>query len=122
MTDPTRPAIGLSLGATTLAAVTSDRSVTRRAVITLFRHRPPVVGVPTENPTPDEAGLVITDFVDRFGDPVGIVAADGSVHSGESLLAEALRAMAFTATGGRPPRRSPKPPPWRRRRPPRRRR
>ena len=40
---------------TTLAAVTADRSVTRRAVITLFRHQPALVGLPTENPVPDES-------------------------------------------------------------------
>lgn len=102
MAESPRPAIGLSVGGTTLAAVTADRSVTRRAVITLFRHQPALVGLPTENPVPDEAGLVITDFVDRVGDPVPVVAADGSVHPGEGLLAEALRALAGVATGGRP--------------------
>ena len=102
MAESPRPAIGLSVGDTTLAAVTADRSVTRRAVITLFRDHPALVGLPTENPVPDEAGLVITDFVDRVGDPVPVVAADGSVHPGESLLAEALRALAAVATGGRP--------------------
>ena len=36
--------------------------------------------MPSENPrlNSDERGLIITDFVDRVGDPVGIVAADGS--------------------------------------------
>ncbi|MGY4708873.1 Hsp70 family protein [Mycolicibacterium sp. CBM1] len=102
MTDPTRPALGLSIGASMLVAVTPERSVTRRPVITLFRHRPPEVGLPAENPNLDETGLVITDFVDRVGDPVGIVAADGSVHPAETLLADALRALAYAATAGRP--------------------
>ncbi|AQT82710.1 hypothetical protein B1R94_10475 [Mycolicibacterium litorale] len=102
MTDPTRPALGLSVGATMLAAVTLDRSITRKPVITLFRHRPPEVGVPAENAALGEPGLVITDFVDRVGDPVGIVAADGSVHHAETLLADALRALAYAATAGRP--------------------
>lgn len=102
MTDPTRPALGLSVGATMLTAVTPDRSVTRRPVITLFGHRPPEVGVPAENPALAEPGLVITDFVDRVGDPVGIVAADGTVHQAETLLAHALRALAYAATAGRP--------------------
>jgi hypothetical protein len=84
MTDPTRPAVGLSVGATTLAAVTPDNSVTR----------PPVITLPS--------GVVITDFVDRVGDPVGIVASDGSMHHAETLLAESLRALAHTATAGRP--------------------
>jgi len=76
MTDPTKPALGLSVGATTLTAVTAHRTVTRR--------------------------LVHIDFVDRVGDPVGIVAPDGSVHAGETLLADALRALAYAATAGRP--------------------
>jgi actin-like ATPase involved in cell morphogenesis len=96
-----RPAVGLSIGATNLAAVTADRAVTRRAVLTLYHGRPPEVGVPSENPNLAEPGLVITDFVDRVGDPAGMVAADGSTHRGEALVAEALRALAYTATGGR---------------------
>jgi actin-like ATPase involved in cell morphogenesis len=101
MADETRPAIGLSIGATNLAAATADRAVTRRSVLTLYRQRPPEVGVPSENPRLDEPGLVITDFVDRVGDPVGIVAADGSTHRSEALVADGLRALAYTATGGR---------------------
>lgn len=81
MTDATKPALGLSVGATTLTAVTADRTVTRRPVL---------------------AGLALADFVDRVGDPVGVVAPDGSRHAGETLLAEALRALAHAATEGRP--------------------
>ncbi|WP_179472442.1 Hsp70 family protein [Mycolicibacterium vinylchloridicum] len=84
MTDPTRPAVGLAVGATTLTAVTPDNSVTRSPVITLPN------------------GVVIADFVDRVGDPVGIVASDGSVHHAETLLAESLRGLAYAATEGRP--------------------
>jgi hypothetical protein len=84
MTDPTRPAVGLSVGATTLAAVTPDNSVTRAPVVTL------------------PGGLVINDFVDRVGDPVGIVASDGSVHQAATLLADSLRSLAYAATSGRP--------------------
>jgi molecular chaperone DnaK (HSP70) len=96
------PALGLSIGSTNLAAVTADHAVTRKPVLTLFRQRPPEVGVPSENPKLDEPGLVITDFVDRVGDPVAIEAADGSVHRSEALAADAVRALAYTATGGRP--------------------
>lgn len=56
--------------------------------------------MPSENPRLDEPGLVITDFVDRVGDPIGIVAADGSVHRGEALVVDGLRALA-SAVGGR---------------------
>ena len=101
MAEVTRPALGLSIGSTNLAAVTADHAVTRKPVLTLFRQRPPEVGVPSENPRLDEPGLVVTDFVDRVGDPVGIVASDGSAHRSEALVADALRALAYTATGGR---------------------
>ncbi len=94
-------ALGLSIGATNLAAVTADRAVTRKPVLTLYRQRPPEVGVPSENPKLDEPGLVITDFVDRAGDPAGIAAADNTTHRSETLIADALRALAYTATDGR---------------------
>jgi molecular chaperone DnaK (HSP70) len=101
MAEGAGPALGLSIGSTNLAAVTADHALTRKPVLTLFRQRAPEVGVPSENPRLDEPGLVITGFVDRVGDPVGIVAADGSVHRSEVLAADALRALAYTAAGGR---------------------
>jgi hypothetical protein len=101
MADGERSALGLSVGATNLAAVTADRAVTRKPVLTLYPQRRPEVGVPAENPRLTEPGLVITDFVDRVGDPAGIVAADGTTHRGETLVADALRALAYTATDGR---------------------
>jgi molecular chaperone DnaK (HSP70) len=101
MADGVGPALGLSVGATNLAAVTADHALSRKPVLTLYRQRPPEVGVPSENPRLDEPGLVITDFVDRVGDPVGIVAADGSMHRSEALVADGLRALAYAATGGR---------------------
>jgi actin-like ATPase involved in cell morphogenesis len=93
--------LGLSIGATNLAAVTAERAMTRRLVLTLYRQRSPEVGVPTENPKLNEPGLVITDFVDRVGDPGVIVAADGTTHRSETLVADALRALAYTVTDGR---------------------
>jgi hypothetical protein len=101
MANGERSALGLSVGATNLAAVTADRAVTRRPVLTLYRQRPPEVGVPSENPKLNEPGLVITDFVDRVGDPAGIAAADNTTHRSETLIADALRALAYTATDGR---------------------
>jgi actin-like ATPase involved in cell morphogenesis len=101
MADVERSALGLSVGATNLAAVTAERSVTRKPVLTLYRQRPPEVGLPAENPMLNEPGLVISDFVDRVGDPAGIVAADASMHRSETLIADALRALAYTATDGR---------------------
>src|SRR3954471_3456243 len=81
-----------------------DRSaLTRRAVLPLYPHRPPEVGLPTENPNLAERGLVINDFVDRVGDPVGIVAPDGSSHRADVLAGDALRAMLYAVTRGQPP-------------------
>ncbi|MBO0879788.1 MAG: Hsp70 family protein [Mycobacterium sp.] len=100
MADGERSALGLSVGATNLAAVTAGRAVTRKPVLTLYRQRPPEVGVPSENPMLNEPGLVITDFVNRVGDPAGILASDGAMHRGETLVADALRALAYTTTDG----------------------
>ena len=96
--------VGLSVGATNVAAVVPGcAAATRRSVLTLYRHRPLEVGVPAENPRLDERGLVVTGFVARAGDPVGIVAADGSFHRGEVLVSDALRALTYIVTGGRTP-------------------
>ena len=101
MADGGRSALGLSIGATNLAAVTADRAVTRRTVLTLYRQRSPEVGVPSENPKLNEPGLVITGFVDRVGDPAVIVAADDTTHRSETLVADALRALSYVVTDGR---------------------
>jgi hypothetical protein len=95
--------IGLSVGATNLTAVVVGRTaVTRSPVLTLYPHRPSEVGVPSENPNLNERGLILTDFVDRVGDPVGILAPDGSSHRGEMLVADALGALLHTVTRGGP--------------------
>lgn len=96
--DPAGPALGLSIGATTLAAATADRAVTRTPVLTLHPERPAEVGLPSENPRLDRPGLVVSGFVDRVAGRV--VAPDGSAYRGEALLADALRALAYAATGG----------------------
>ncbi|HEX7322519.1 MAG TPA: Hsp70 family protein [Mycobacterium sp.] len=104
MADAATPTTGLSVGATTLAAVTADRAVTRRPVITLYRDHAPQVGVPSEtSANPGDPGLVITDFVDRVGDTAPIVAGDESTHRPEQLLADCLHALTYATTGQRPP-------------------
>ncbi len=80
---PASPPVGLSVGTSALVAVTPDRALTIRPVI----HR---------------SGYPIDDFVARVGDPVGIVAADGSRHSAAQLLADALHELTRTACAGRP--------------------
>ena len=96
-------ALGLSIGMTNLVAARVGRPpVMRRSILTLFNDRAPEVGVPSENPNLNQPGLVLSGFVDRVGDPVPLVAADGSSHSGERVLVEALDAMARTVDGGAP--------------------
>lgn len=82
-TAPSSPVVGMSVGATTLAAVTATRALTGR----------PVLGL---------AGGPIADFVDRVGDPVGILAADGSLICAADLLAGALLELARAAAPGQP--------------------
>jgi hypothetical protein len=102
--DDVADGIGLSVGAANLRAVVVDRAaLTRTAVLTLYPHRSPEVGLPSENPNLAERGLIINDFVDRVGDPVGIVASDGSSHRADRVLADALRAMLHAVTRGQPP-------------------
>ena len=92
-------ALGLSIGTTNLVAVRPGRKpLTRRSVLTLWEDRPAEVGVPSQNPqltSPNltQPGLVLRGFVERVGDPVPLVAADGSAHRGETLVAAALDAM-----------------------------
>jgi hypothetical protein len=95
--------LGLSIGMTNLVAARIGRApVMRRSVLTLLSDRTPEVGVPSENPNLNQPGLVLSGFVERVGDPVPLVAADGSPHRGERVLVEALDAMARTVGGGAP--------------------
>lgn len=101
MVDGVGTALGLSIGATNLAAVTADNAITRRPVLTLYPDRPAETGIPAENPRLQGPGVVITGFVNRVGDPRPVVAVDGSVHRSEVLVADGLRALAYAATDGR---------------------
>src|SRR5689334_9909554 len=77
--------LGLAIGATNLAgACRGQRPVVRPAAVTLDR------------------GLVLTGFVDRVGDPVPMVAQEGSQHRPEMLLVDALDGLARSAANGAP--------------------
>lgn len=96
-------ALGLGVGTTNLVAMRDGRpAATRKAVVTLYPNRSPEVGVPGENPNLQQPGLVLTSFVERVGDPVALVAADGSSHRAEAVLVDALDAMTRTVGGGAP--------------------
>src|SRR3984893_2632270 len=98
--------LGLSIGMTNLVAARIGRApVMRRSVLTFFNDRAPEVGWPTENPAYPNVhnrGLVLSGFVERVGDPVPLVTADGSPHRGERVLVEALDSMARTVGSGAP--------------------
>jgi Hsp70 protein len=102
MAEGSGTALGLSIGASNLAGVSSAHAITRKPVLTLYPERPAEVGLPSENPRLQGPGLVISGFVNRIDDPRGVVALDGSVHRSEALIADGLRALAYAATGGRP--------------------
>lgn len=90
MYDP----LGLSIGTTNLVAARNESPpVTRRSVLTLYPHCAPKVGVPEENSYLFEPGVMMKGFVERIGDSVALVSADGSAHDPELLTVEALDAM-----------------------------
>jgi len=94
MYDP----LGLSIGTTNLVAVRNGNPpVTRRAVLTLFPHRSPEVGVPAENANLTETGTFLSGFVERIGGSVALISADGTAHDADLLLVEALDAMVTVA-------------------------
>jgi hypothetical protein len=78
-----RDCLGLSVGATQLVAARADGSATVRPAAVTWR------------------GDVLKGFVERVGDPVPIVAPDGSAHSAERLLGHALSDLVNAAGGPR---------------------
>lgn len=95
--------LGLSIGATNLvAARVGEPPMVRRAVLSLFRDRAPQVGLSPEDRAAAESAVTLTGFVERVGDPVPMVAPDGTSYHADQLVAEALDAM-IEASGGEPP-------------------
>ncbi len=87
-------ALGLSIGTTNLVAAGVGRQpVLRRSVVTVYGHAAPEVGTPAGR----AGGVVLSGFVERVGDPVPLVAADGSAYPAEQLVVEALESMAGLA-------------------------
>lgn len=94
MHDP----LGLSIGTTNLVAARNGITpVTRRSVLTLYPHCAPKIVVSEHNPPLGEPGIRIGGFVERIGDSVALVSADGSAHDPDLLTVEALDAMVLDA-------------------------
>ncbi|WP_061001062.1 Hsp70 family protein [Mycolicibacterium mucogenicum] len=92
--------LGLSIGTTNLvAARVGEPPMVRRAVLRLFRDRAPEIGLSAD--TVDD-GVTLRGFVERVGDPVPMVATDGTAYHADQLVAEALDAL-IEAAGGEPP-------------------
>lgn len=72
--------MGISLGSANLVAVTGGRPIVRPTAVTV---RP---------------GVTVTGFVDRVGDPVPMLAADGSAHRADRLTAAAVEAATRQAS------------------------
>ncbi|WP_018602483.1 Hsp70 family protein [Mycobacterium sp. 155] len=92
-----RGCLGLSVGATNLVAVADQAPIVRRSLLTLFEDHRPEVGAVNGD------GLVITGFVERVGDPIPLLAADGSAHRGEQLLAAAVESLTRTVSPAQRP-------------------
>lgn len=92
MYDP----LGLSIGTMNLVAAANGNSpVIRRAVLTLYPHCAPKLGVFGENSA--EPGTLMSAFVERIGDSVALISPDGSAHDPDLLTVEALDAMVVAA-------------------------
>ncbi|EUA16002.1 hsp70 family protein [Mycobacterium xenopi 4042] len=98
MYDP----LGLSIGTTNLVAARNGTPpVMRRAMLTLYPHRAPELGVPVEDSDSPAAGIVMTGFVERVGESKALVSGNGSTHDPALLLVEALDAL-IAALGADP--------------------
>ncbi|EUA42856.1 proline rich domain protein [Mycobacterium xenopi 3993] len=73
----------------------------RRAMLTLYPHRAPELGVPVEDSDSPAAGIVMTGFVERVGESKALVSGNGSTHDPALLLVEALDAL-IAALGADP--------------------
>ena len=73
--------LGISIGATNLVATSGSQAVVHPAVLRTAQ------------------GGWLSGFVDRIGDPVPLVASDGSTHRPEVLLTEALEAVTSALPG-----------------------
>ena len=73
--------LGISIGATNLVATSGSQAVVHPAVLRTAR------------------GGWLSGFVDRIGDPVPLVASDGTTHRPEALLTEALATVTSALPG-----------------------
>ena len=81
----------------------SDHSTfTRSTTLQLAAGESPILGVDRRASTAGRhrTDVVVDDFLARVGDPVGILADDGSLYSGEDLTATAIGCLVTEASAG----------------------
>ncbi|WP_027501620.1 Hsp70 family protein [Rhodococcus sp. UNC363MFTsu5.1] len=100
--------LGLTVGAVNSVAVaalehTADAqgpSITASSTLALGGDTPAVLGVPNRYEGDVPRGTVISGFATRVGDPVALVADDGSTHTGEDLVVTAMQCLIEASSAG----------------------
>ncbi|MFZ2172840.1 MAG: Hsp70 family protein, partial [Rhodococcus sp. (in: high G+C Gram-positive bacteria)] len=101
-------ALGIGVGSvnTVAAADTDGTGATDPADLTVISHpstlrlSPDTAPALGAGPVPPDC-MVVSDFANRVGDPVGILTDDGSTYSGEDLVATAVSCVVHDAASGR---------------------
>ncbi|MFI6433783.1 Hsp70 family protein [Rhodococcus oryzae] len=100
--------LGLTVGAVNSVAVTAlehdadaqGPSITASSTLELGGDAPAVLGVPSRHEGDVPRGTVISGFATRVGDPVALVADDGSTHTGEDLVVTAMQCLIEASSAG----------------------
>lgn len=85
--------VGITVGTVHAVAVATEGDSTpvavveRRTAVQLGPDTEPALALTAQRPGRHTRGVVLEDFLARVGDPVGITAEDGSVHSAADLVA-----------------------------------
>lgn len=81
------------------------RTTRHQATLIMTQGMAPTLAPLGSGARPMRPGLAITGFVDRVGDPIDLIAADGSAHRPENLVARAVQYLTRSSAGafaGRP--------------------
>ncbi|WP_338769415.1 Hsp70 family protein [Nocardia vulneris] len=104
-----RVALGITVGASNSVAVAaagedSDSVCTRPSVLRLSAGAPPALGATAPGEARHSREVLLEGFLARVGDPVDMLAEDGTPHSAADLVATAVTClMDALATGSREP-------------------
>ncbi|MFI7001436.1 Hsp70 family protein [Nocardia sp. NPDC050175] len=93
-----RLALGITVGASNSVAVAaaedgSDRVVTHPSVLRLAADTPPALGTATHAAGRHSGDVLVEGFLARVGDPVDMLAEDGTAHSAADLVAAAAACL-----------------------------